>query len=243
MTIKTPPRDDEMVPDFVRALPEDGAGRLALFDADGTLWRDDVADDFASWMLAEGHFRSQVSWDEYIRVYRDDHAAGCEYMLRFYAGLPLTEVHARVDEWWHLAARNWILEAVAAMRWLGDHGYAVWVVTGSPTDTMRPLLEAFPVERILGMDFALDEGGVITGELDGISCADQGKADKVRSLWEGGPIELGAGNGSLDAAMIELGRSVRWSVYPNPSFEALSRANGWHVLGRPADFVEEVKLA
>ena len=72
MTIKTPPRDDEMVPDFVRALPEDGAGRLALFDADGTLWRDDVADDFASWMLAEGHFRSQVSWDEYIRVYRDD---------------------------------------------------------------------------------------------------------------------------------------------------------------------------
>ena len=243
MTIQTPPRDPASLPDFVRALPADGEGRLALFDADGTLWRDDVADDFASWMLEQGHFCSDASWDEYIRIYRDDHAAGCEYMLRFYAGLPLARVRARVDEWWRLAPRRWVLEAVEALRWLGDHGYTTWIVTGSPTDTMRPLRDAYPVERILGMDFELDPAGVITGRLDGISCTDQGKADKVRSLWSGGPIELSAGNGSLDAAMIELAQSVRWSVYPNPRFEALSRQRGWHVLPRPADFVEEAKLA
>jgi hypothetical protein len=31
-------------------------------------------------------------------------------------------------------------------------------------------------------------------------------------------------------------------VYPNPEFEAYSRAQGWPVLPRPADFVEEEKF-
>lgn len=236
-----PPRQADLAPDFVRALPTDGSGRLAIFDADGTLWRDDVADDFATWMLAQGHFVGDATWDEYIRIYRDDHGAGCAYMLRFYAGLEEARVRELVDAWWHRADRNWVPEVIEALQWLGDHGYAVWIVTGSPTATMRPLLDFLPVERVVGMDFEV-EAGVITGRLRGISCTDGGKAVKVRSLWSGGPIELAAGNGSLDAAMIALGERVRWSVYPNAAFEALSRERGWSVLPRPADFVEEAKL-
>ena len=34
-----------------------------------------------------------------------------------------------------------------------------------------------------------------------------------------------------------------WAVYPNPSFQTYAEAQGWPVLARPADFVEEAKLA
>ena len=114
--------------------------------------------------------------------------------------------------------------------------------TGSPTDTMLPLKELLPVHEIVGMDYELDENGVVTGRLAGISCADEGKAEKVRSLWTG-PIVFAAGNGSLDAAMLDLSEGPIWSVYPNPDFHRYSQTRGWHILPRPKDFVEEAKLA
>ena len=126
---------------------------------------------------------------------------------------------------------------------MAERGYTIWIVTGSPTDTMLPLKDFLPVDDVVGMDFEVDQQGVITGELSGISCTDEGKARKVRKAWGDGPIAFAAGNGSLDAAMIELGEEVCWSVYPNPEFERLSHERGWHVLERPADFVEEPKLA
>ncbi|MBW2527320.1 MAG: hypothetical protein JRI23_24270, partial [Deltaproteobacteria bacterium] len=61
--------------------------------------------------------------------------------------------------------------------------------------------------------------------------------------WGEGPIRFAAGNGPLDTAMLELSEEVCWSVYPAPELEREALARGWHVLPRPADFVEEPKLA
>lgn len=241
--IELPDTDESLIPEFVRSLPQDGDGSLAIFDADGTLWRDDVADDFTTWMIREGHVAHGDLWDEYIQIYRGDHAAGCRFLLNIYKGLSRAELHARIFEWWgSSAARNWVVEAISALRLLADRGYAIWVVTGSPTDTMLPLKEVLPVAEIVGMDFEFDDNDIITGRHAGISCADGGKADKVRELWGVGPIAFAAGNGSLDIAMMELAK-VKWSVYPNPTFAAFSRGHGWPILPRPGDFVEEDKLA
>ena len=239
-----PPRNPSLVPSFVRALPEQGAGKLALFDADGTLWRDDVADDFARFMIDSGHVTADVSWGEYLRIYRDDHAVGCEFMLRFYTGMARSFMVEQARGWWAThAKRRWVPEVLESLYLLAERGYTLWVVTGSPTETMVPLLDFLPVHAIVGMDFELTEGGVITGALTGIRCADGGKADKVLSLAGGRPVLFAAGNGTLDTAMIELAEGVRWSVYPNAAFHALSKDKGWHILERPSDFLEEQKLA
>jgi HAD superfamily phosphoserine phosphatase-like hydrolase len=240
-----PERNPRMLPAFVDALPAAAGSKLAIFDADGTLWCDDVADDFATWMRVENGMSSDAQWAEYLSIYREDHAAGCRFMLQQYAGLTYEHVCDRVFHWWRkVAERRWVGEALEALLTMVDRGYVVWVVTGSPTVTMLPLKEMLGVQEVLGMDFDLDEAGVITGRLSGLSCADEGKADKVLSLWpDRDNIALAAGNGSLDAAMMRLAREVIWAVYPNPAFEAQARSEGWHILPRPADFVEEAKLA
>lgn len=238
-----PARHPELMPDFLESLPTDGRGALALFDADGTLWRDDVADDFARWMMQCGHVPNGDRWDEYVRIYRQDHAVGCEHMLTFYRGLSREELHRHIWAWWQRERRRWIVEVLEALYELAERHYTIWVVTGSPTDTMLPLKDFLPVDDVVGMDFELDGQGIITGKRAGICCADAGKALKVRHLWGDGPIRFAAGNGSLDAAMLELADGVIWSVYPNPEFREYSLAKGWHVLPRPADFVEEAKLA
>ena len=238
-----PERQPDRVPAFVRALPADGHGQLALFDADGTLWRDDVADDFTKWMISEGYARHGDLWPEYLRIYRDDHPAGCRYLLKIYAGLPIDEFHRLNLLWWEqYAHRRWIPEVVESVYWLADHNYRVWLVTGSPTETMRPLEVALPLDALVGMDFELHDG-IITGELAGLSCTAEGKAHKVRSLAGDVPVAFSAGNGSLDAAMLAIAERAAWSVYPNADFLRVSEARGWHVLPRPDDFVEEAKLA
>jgi phosphoserine phosphatase len=242
-SILLPERAPHLVPDFVRALPEDGRGKLAIFDADGTMWRNDVSDEFARWTMDEGHVPDGGVWDEYVRIYRQDHAAGCVFMLGFYQGLTHARFLELIHHWWQTTTRHWVVEVIEALHLLAERRYTIWVVTGSPTDTMVPLQTCLPVDDVVGMDFELDAAGVITGALRGIRCADAGKAEKVSFLWGARPLLFAAGNGSLDAAMMELSSGVKWSVYPNPTFHAYSLQKGWHITPRPADFVEEAKLA
>jgi len=237
-------RRPDLAPSFLSAMTVLGEGTVALFDADGTLWRDDVADDFTRWMIDTGAISGE-QWSRYLEIYREDHAAGCRYLLMLYAGLTQTALHDRVWTWWREhARRRWVPEALEALYFLAEAGCEIWIVTGSPSDTMYPLRDFLPVSTVIGMDFELDEQDVITGGHSGISCADEGKAEKVRALLgDERRVVFAAGNGSLDRAMMELSTDVAWAVYPNATFEAVARSRGWPILPRPDDFVEETKLA
>ncbi len=233
-------RRPELVPPFIREIPPCEDAALALFDADGTIWANDVADDFTTWMIDQGHVSGE-NWDTYLRIYRDDHPAGCRYLLSFYEGMTLEELGAHVFRWWQEAARAWVDEVVEVIFHLHDKGYPIWILSGTPTEFLLPLKRILPVEAVVGMDFEVDGDLVITGKHAGISCAGQGKAEKIRSIAGDRRVCLSAGNGSLDAAMMEMADLV-WSVYPNPEFETYSREKEWAILPRPADFVEEEKF-
>jgi len=241
-------RRPDLIPAFVRAVgaaraSAAAAGRdadLAVFDADGTLWVNDVADDFTQWMIAQGRIDG-ARWPTYMRIYRDDPPTGCRYLLSFFAGMTLAQLQASVDDYWSIHPRDWIEEVLQALYHLADAGLSIWVVSGTPTDFLLPLQRILPVDQVVGMDFALDSRGQITGEHAGISCAGTGKAEKLELLAGERPIRFCCGNGSLDGPMMELAQ-VAWSVYPNPAFTEHSRQRGWPILPRPADFVEEEKF-
>jgi HAD superfamily phosphoserine phosphatase-like hydrolase len=234
-------RQPHLVPEFILELPPGDGRALAIFDADGTLWTDDVADDFTTWMIDEGTIPGD-RWRTYMRIYRDDPPAGCRYLLSFYTGMSPAALAREVDRWWRdHANRRWIREAVEALHLLAGRGYPIWVVSGTPTDFLLPLKRMLPVDEVVGMDFELDGGGRITGRHAGISCAGEGKAEKLLSVIGGRPVRFCAGNGSLDGPMMRLAEAA-WSVYPNPEFARYSEAQGWPILPRPADFVEEEKF-
>jgi HAD superfamily phosphoserine phosphatase-like hydrolase len=234
-------RHPELVPDFVRAIPPCDGRSLTIFDADGTLWVNDVADDFTTWMIAQGHAPGE-NWRTYMRIYRDDHPAGCRYLLSFFTGMTPATLAAHLDHWWlHEAKRSWVAEVVESCYHLAAKGFPLWVVSGTPTDFLIPLKRILGVDEIVGMDFEVGSDGRFTGRHHGISCAGEGKAEKLLLLAEGRRIVFACGNGSLDGPMMDVAE-VAWSVYPNPEFEAHSRARGWPILPRPPDFVEESKF-
>ena len=217
------------LPAFVGRIALLDEPRLALFDADGTLWENDIADDCTIWMIGTGRIATGDRWAEYKRIYAGDAPEGCRYLLSFYQGMRSSDLAEHVEAYWNDFMRmEYIEEPVAVLRHLAGQGFKNWVVTGSPTDFLLPLLGKLPVEKIVGMDFERDAGGLLTGRHSGISCAGPGKAEKVRSLWSG-PIQFAAGNAILDEAMMRLARDVVWAVHPHPALENIARAEGWWV--------------
>ncbi len=236
-----PDRHPEQAPDFVRAIPRCEDGALAVFDADGTLWVNDVADDFTLWMI-NGKRVPGENWRTYQKIYAADHPAGCRYLLSFFTGMTPAELRGHLDEYWlHHAKRRWVWEVVEALHDLDAKGYPIWVVSGTPTDFLLPLQDLLPVAEVVGMDFEVGADGRFTGKHAGISCAGEGKAEKLRVVAGKRPVRFCCGNGSLDGPMMLLAE-VAWTVYPNPQFAEYSRAQGWPILPRPADFVEEEKF-
>jgi len=234
-------RQPELIPRYIREIPPCEDEAIAIFDADGTLWTGDVADDFTRWMMAQGTISAE-RWPTYMRIYRDDPPTGCRYLLTFYSSMTPADLAQHLEQWWlHHSRRAWIWEAVEALYDLARRGYPIWVVSGTPTDFLLPLTHILPVASIVGMDFELDRDGRFTGKHHGISCAGEGKAEKLLSLVPPSRIRFCAGNGSLDGPMMQLAAEA-WSVYPNPDFARYSRERGWPVLPRPADFVEEEKF-
>jgi HAD superfamily phosphoserine phosphatase-like hydrolase len=207
--------------------------RLALFDADGTLWDNDIADDCTLWMIATGRVKTASKWDEYRRILAIDGAAASRFLLELYAGLTRAELVLHVETYWREFMKlDYVDETVEVLRHLAERGFEVWVVTGSPTDFLEPLKRQLPVARIVGMDFEVDARGVLTGRHAGISCVGAGKAEKVRGLWSG-PVQFAAGNSLLDEAMLRLARDVAWVVHPHADLEAIARAEGWEVKPSP----------
>ncbi len=235
-------RRPDLAPDHVKELPRVEGNALAIFDADGTLWTDDVADDFTCWMIDQGHVDGK-RWEEYMRIYAADPPTGCEFLLTFYTGLAPASLAKYVQTWWdNHAHRNWIGQVVEALHWVAQRGYRVWIVSGTPTNFLLPLQRMLPVEKVVAMDFAVDSARRFTGQVAGIPCAGEGKATKLRTLVDGRAVALAVGNGSLDGPMMALATRA-WSVYPNPDFAAHSQAQGWPILPRPPDFVEEEKFS
>lgn len=222
-----------MVPSFIRDMPDNDEPRLAVFDADGTLWEHDVADGCTLWLLQQGVLDTRALWPRYEEVYAADPPTGCEFLLRLYAGQRPDELQRHIQRYWEGdGRRDWIEQVVDSVHHLHERGYRIWVATGTPTDIVLPVMRYLPVERVLGMDFEVDAQGLITGRLDGIRCAGPGKAEKIRSLWDG-PVQLVAGNALLDESMLRLARDVAWVVHPTAELEAIARAEGWPVLPSP----------
>lgn len=216
--------------DRIRILDEP---RMALFDADGVLWENDIADDCTLWMIGTRRIRTGSRWARYKQTYAVDAPAGCRFLLSFYAGMPRAELARHVRTYWDEFMQLDMLEQpVAVLRHLAGQGFKVWVVTGSPTDFLLPLQDRLPVDRIVGMDFEADAADVLTGRHDGISCAGPGKAAKVLSMWDG-PVQFVAGNALLDEAMLRLARDVAWAVHPHPALAEIARSEGWEIKPSP----------
>jgi phosphoserine phosphatase len=216
------------IPRALRQLSPNQQGGAAAFDVDGVLWHGDVSEDFTRWMVARGHFDAG-HWPVYEEAHRVDPARGCLEILKFYLGMTEAEIRGWVDRFWQEAPeRRWIPRSLAALDWLKQLGYAVYLVSGTPSPILSPLPHHLPSapDGILALDLEFDAQGRATGRSAGIPTVGAGKAQRLRAETRA-PILLAVGNSSLDLEMLQLSSGVAWAINPDRELRALAEREGW----------------
>ncbi len=229
--------NEQYVPNFIKELDPSGTNKMALFDADGTLWAGDIADDFTYWMIKNEGLASQEKWQQYLKIYQQDSSSGCQFLLTLFNGKSIDYLKEAVNNWWNnFSQHQWIPEVVSTLHYLHNKGYTIWVVSGTPTIFLDPVKKLLPIDLVIGMDFELSTQGLITGKCQGIPCTHQGKAlkvkreKKVKNQLQDKTITFVAGNSELDIEMFKLSKEVKWAIHPDSTLYKYSKKKNWHIL-------------
>jgi HAD superfamily hydrolase (TIGR01490 family) len=130
-------------------------------------------------------------------------------------------------------------EALDLMALHRDEGRAIYIVSSSPEEVVRPLARHFGVAGVLATRARIVDGRY-TGELE-FYCSGEGKGDAVRSLAERMGIDLAGSyaysDSITDLPMLEaVGHPV--AVNPDKELRRQAEERGWDV----RDFRRPVRL-
>ena len=223
----------EAVREAGRALP----GGVAAFDADGTLWRDDVGEAFLKHLVATGLVRLADGTDPYHRyeeLCARDRAVGFAFCAQVQAGLHREQLEQVARDF----AKDWIPSRLIAstqalLALCRESNLIPQVVSASPIEIVRAAapLAGLPLGSLIGMSVEVDASGVLTDRIAPPIIYAEGKVESLR-LRGLHPIALACGDSVHgDLAML---RAARVAVVVAPeSGSALAtegHRRGWAIL-------------
>ncbi len=213
--------------------------RVAVFDCDGTLWREDAGLGFMHWSLRQELVaRPAAEWLlERYRGYEAgtvDEATICGEMVQVYAGLSEHELREAAARFFEDEVEPHIFPVMEEL--VGEllEGEAeLWAVSS----TNHWVIEAgvtgrfgIPAERVLAARVRV-AGGLATGDLLSVP-TDEAKAAALRRAGVSAP-DAGFGNSVHDLQMLQMARKP-YAVNPTPALLDHARAAGWPVFFPPA---------
>ena len=227
-----------MIPDAlaerVRAAGREFPGAMALFDADGTLWREDVGEAFLRHLVSLGWVQlpdGSDPYEAYERAVDRDRATGYAYAAQLQAGLEVRRVEAEARRF----AAAWVpprlVGDVVRLRELCEvAGLLPMVVSASalPIVVAAAPLAGFAGERCRGIEVIVRDGRFTTEVVRPITYAE----GKIAALRESGRIALACGD-SLTGDLVMLKTAQVAVVVAPRSGSPLSeeaRRRGWAVL-------------
>lgn len=210
-----------------QVLAEPGEGRPVAFDADGTLWRGDVGEDFLRFLIAEGRlprYRGRSGlYEEYERRVSEDPASGYAYTVELMEEMEDTALAALCDGFFQRRFSGRLFPFTRPLvQALADRGYVVWIVSASPTWPVVPGARALgvPRERVIAVHCDVEEGRLTRRVHTPVPCG-EGKVALLES--RGLKPVLGVGNGDLDLPMLAYsGRAM--VIAPHGEDNGLVRA-------------------
>jgi phosphoserine phosphatase len=208
-------------------LAEPGDGRPVAFDADGTLWRGDVGEDLLRYLITEGRlprYRGRTGlYEEYERRVAQDPASGYAFTVEVMEDVEEGALSALCQEFFQRRFAGRLFPFTRPLvQALSGQGYAVWIVSASPTWPVVAGAAALgvPRERVIGVHCDLEAGRLTRRVHTPVPCG-EGKVALLRS--RGLRPVLGVGNGDLDLQMLAYAERAL-VIAPHGQDNALVRA-------------------
>ncbi len=207
--------------------------QLAVFDCDGTLWRDNSGELFFYWELDRGMLNEQTT--RWARTRYDEYIAGgvgeeqmCGEMVTINAGLSRTALNeAAVAFFENYIAPGIFPDMLELTHRLKAAGCELWAISSTADWVIRPGAERFgiPFERVIAASVEIEEGRC-TDRLIRVP-TDELKATAIHDLLPR-PPDVVFGNSVHDLAMLELAQKA-FAINPTDELEAEARRRAWTI--------------
>src|SRR5256885_10349752 len=223
---------------LVEAVRACQPGGIAVFDADGTLWRDDIGEAFLRHLVSLGWVRlpdGSDPYEEYERRVDEDKRSGYVFAAQLQSGLAVKDVQSEADRF----AREWVPPRVIPqaneLRVLCDRqGLQTVIVSASPISIViagAKLLQ-IPGSRCAGIEVEVVDGRFTDKPIEPVTYA-EGKVLALPARGWSQP-SLGCGDSAQgDAALLSAAR-IGVVVAPSSGspLSAMAGERGWFVLER-----------
>jgi phosphoserine phosphatase len=218
-----------------RAFLDSDAPRTAVFDADGTLWRGDVGEDFLRFLAASGALedRGRGAFARYESLHQTHPEAAYAFAVEVMAGLLDMPLRSMCQQFFEQRFAGRVFPFVRPLlASLARAQVEVWVCSASPRWIVEAGAEALGLDpaRVIGVESVV-EGGRLTASIVFPITAGRGKVTHLRQ--RGVDWGFACGNGELDLEMLEAARYRLVIAPPDGAENGLvqrARAEGWPIL-------------
>lgn len=181
---------------------------IAVFDADKTLWGDDLGEAFFKWLIKNKKLvnmdYTQDIYSEYERKLAIDRQEGYAWIVSLMAGVPETELKKwSADFFKHHFVHKIYQPQKQLIASLHKKGIPVWIVSASN----RWIIEAgaawlnIPADHVIGIDLIIDKG-ILTNAVKQPVTYKQGKILALQQHTKL-PILLASGDSVGDQQLLE----------------------------------------
>ncbi|MBL9038310.1 MAG: haloacid dehalogenase-like hydrolase [Archangium sp.] len=221
---------------FEQILSSHGLGRAVVFDADGTLWRGDVGEDFLRYLSAGTVLPREAKglYARYEALLENDPAAAYAFCATVMEGLNEVQLIGECGAFFDRRFANRVFPYVRPLlARLQAAGFSIWVCSASPRWVVQAgaFTLGIPHTQVIGVDVEVEKGR-LTGRLKPpVPCG----PGKVVWLQQHGvkPV-LAVGNGQLDIDMLGFAEQacVVTAVDGDtpPALLEAAKARGWGLL-------------
>ncbi|MBL8916710.1 MAG: haloacid dehalogenase-like hydrolase [Archangium sp.] len=209
-----------------------GQGRIVVFDADGTLWRGDVGEDFLRFAAQRKLFPNDVEYATYEHHLEQSPPYAYGWCVEILKGMPEAQLQEHCDRFFNERFAGRVFAFVRPMlERLRKAGITPWICSASPRWAVLPGARALGIDpaHVIGVTCSTSDG-VLTGVVDQPVPVGPGKVTWLER--RGVKPLLGVGNGDFDVDM--LAASERALVIAPPDSDnglvKNARERGWPIL-------------
>jgi HAD superfamily phosphoserine phosphatase-like hydrolase len=216
-------------------LDREGERRVACFDADGTLWTEDIGESFLRWLLGgplEGLVEEDPeTYEKYEARVRASLTDGYGWAVQMMQGL----CERDVARWARQLVQAWPTYRpvmLALVGGLAEAGVEVWIVSASNHWVIAAAGArlGLPAEQTIAVRVEV-EGGILTDRLVHPIPCEGGKVAAI-DRWIGRRPDLAVGDGLGDLAMLEsaaLRLAVGRKASKNAPLLRIARERAWQI--------------
>lgn len=181
--------------------------KIAVFDADGTLWRSDIGDQFFKYQiknkLAPGISGIDDPWAQYINRLRDDQLGAYGWLAQINSGLSEDELRAQAHEFFKSEFSSQLDATMKNLvQQLKSRQFQVWICSASIKWVIEPAAQSLGIERIIGLEVEVQDGKLTDKLVEPLTYG-AGKTSALKTKLPEAPCFV-AGNSIGDLDMMSM---------------------------------------